>query len=170
MNTITIDRDNAADLLIQAVERRGYDHTPAPSGDSSGCTYIANVHPLGFLVAVCLIGEVFAGLGVLRALTRDGGRTQFGACDPYDAEFWNNAEDYGIYVEQDARDLFYSAQRKQDSGKSWGVAVTRSIEEIQVDDKAKLDAKHREEQDALSRGTMYSATARLDGLRPPVYN
>lgn len=127
--------------LSDIVERFGPDHTAGAEG-GKGCVYA--VSEGGRLQAVCIVGQFFSDLGILRALTT----VRIDA--PYDVQRMlgdnldtNGFEDedycnlggfnlavrhmlegrYDITLEDKAFEYLKEAQRIQDGGSPWGHAV-----------------------------------------------
>lgn len=131
MTTVTIDK--AVTMLIAVVKEFGKDHTARGSA-SGGCQYVVTPSPTLPLVPVCIIGQVFANLGILRAMLTDNGNDQFGACS-LDSPIWHNAEEMGVTFTDDARHFLRCAQNYQDSpskgGQAWGGALSYALAEAQ---------------------------------------
>lgn len=137
----TVDFNRAVSILVAIVKDFGPLYA-APSGDA-GCTYfvqdtkenawggshkfinVDNLRP------VCIVGQVFSRLGIMRALLSGDG-DQYSTCQP-DALLWANAEEMGVDFTEEARSLFRQAQYKQDNGQTWRDAVTEAVAEAQAE-------------------------------------
>lgn len=117
-----------------------------------GCVYAEqNGH---VLTPVCIVGQMFADLGLLRLLLIlpsdvNGYSDQHGTCSTY-GEFWNSLAEFGITADEDAKHFMREVQSKQDSGFTWGDALSGAVQEyIDVenarlnDEQAALDHKRQ---------------------------
>lgn len=132
MNKTTITLVQAVTLVTNIVRRFGPKHLAATPNGGAGCQYIVKPSPEGALVPVCIVGQVFSDLGILRAMVSDGGYDQHEACN-MDSPIWGNAEAMGVTFAEDAQHFLHSAQKYQDSiftggnDKSWGGALTHAL-------------------------------------------
>jgi hypothetical protein len=124
---IVLDMDDALELLIRAREERGWDYVDPGSADSLGCYNVKKVYededgvkfdePV--LSPSCIAGTVLAYAGIdLELLYKYNGtvNSTVRAINEYD-----DGESY--YVTPNAAAVLRVAQREQDNGKEWGVAV-----------------------------------------------
>lgn len=127
MNRISIDLDRAVALIIGIVGRFGKDHTAQKSDGSVGCVY-GEADKNGALTPLCIVGVLFSDLGILRATVSDypDAVDWHGACG-VGADLWSNAEAMGVTFTEEAQEFLRYAQREQDSGHSWGEALTRAV-------------------------------------------
>lgn len=101
--------------------------------ETGGCVYA--VYKDGVLVPVCIIGQMFADLGLLRLLLNEPNDlgTGYAACMSSCSVgygFWSTlADEYGITVDTDAQAFAHSVQRKQDENDTWGEAFAKAVQE-----------------------------------------
>lgn len=118
--------------------------------ETGGCVY--GVIEKGVLIPVCIVGQMFADLGLLRLLLNNPsdlhsgeyGTQNLGAC-ALSADFWPELAKFGITADDDAKEFMHSVQRRQDDDHSWGTAFSEAVQE------------HRDEQERV-------LTTRLNGL------
>jgi len=111
--------------------------------DGAGCTYATFKD--GALTPICIVGQMFADLGLLRLLLYDSSDlnstyhpSQYGACS-VGFGFWDNLTAYGITAEHEAQVFMRDLQAKQDEGKTWGVAFAETVEEYLAVQNGKFD-------------------------------
>lgn len=132
----TIDFRTALNLLVSIVKEFGPEHV-ARDGEQNGCTYfVRDENDFGNLVIdplnlrpVCIVGQAFHRLGIMRALlsaSTDTYTDQHGACG-FGHELWDNAEAMGVTFTLDAQRFLRFAQSEQDSGKTWAEAVKNAV-------------------------------------------
>lgn len=129
----------AFDGLRSIVERFGPDHI---AGDGNGCIYAVEKVP-GVLAPVCIVGQYFSDLGILRTLTlpsesdllgHNGGNLTTGEETSTGSGVCNLAglgsglrehleSNHGVTFEDNAWRFLMEAQGQQDSGETWGRAV-----------------------------------------------
>lgn len=143
MHTTVIDFQTALSILVNIVKDFGPEHK-APNGNE-GCTYfVRDKRKSGFsedgltkfidlhnLRPVCIVGQAFHRLGIMRALLANGG-DQHSACT-MDSVIWANAEAMGVTFTEDAKTLFRKAQYRQDNGEAWVDAVRGAVLDSQRD-------------------------------------
>jgi hypothetical protein len=140
LNLLTLDADDALRLLAAVVTEHGttYRANDGNNGQGGACYLAANIesgwsqtHDTENLVAVCIVGKVFARLGILRALIGESG-DQFGTCAPEGdgPNIFGNAEAMGVTFSIDAQRVLRAAQEEQDGGETWGRALTAAIREF----------------------------------------
>lgn len=166
-----IDLRTAHALLSQIVQSKGRDYTAtSPDGDTS-CIY-GNVVD-GVLVPVCIVGHLFAKLGVLGVLMRGDdylalmlgvSKTPFpmqhGACSIDADHLWSDAKAAGLEFSLEAKQFLRYAQNWQDeseavcfngdhvlSDNTWGGALDFAVEQMQ----ARAWSEINRQTDALSR-------------------
>lgn len=108
---------------------------------SVGCLYAEQEGHV--LHAVCIIGQMFADLGLLRLLLTDpsdvrGYSDLHGTCSVH-ADFWPALAKFGITADEDAMEFMRSVQQKQDGGSTWGDALTSTVDESVSRGNAHLD-------------------------------
>lgn len=146
MNRITVSLMQAVALIKAVVDRFPSDHQGNSDG-SGACVYIdtydeetgaqGNLHPLRRLVPVCIVGQVFADLGILRAMLQSDGYSQFGGCNPNGEDgmaIFANASAMGVEFSEDAQWFLTNVQSEQDAGTPWPEAfasgLTESLERV----------------------------------------
>lgn len=155
MNKTTIDLRASILLIVEVVKTFGAAHEAGVgTTSSSGCQYVVTADPQSTLVPVCIVGQVFHNLGILRAMLTDGGYDQHEACQ-MDSGLWENAEAMGVTFTDDAKAFLRTVQRAQDNGvispnggrtRQWGAALNEGIRVAQE----KVIAKAKEESDVFS--------------------
>lgn len=132
MNKTTITLVQAVSLLTEVVKRFGASHKATTPEGGEGCVYLVKATPNGLLTPVCIVGQVFSDLGILRAMLTDGGHDQHEACN-IGSTLWENATAMGVEFTEEAQVFLRDAQRYQDSvyhggqDKSWGGALTFAV-------------------------------------------
>lgn len=132
MNKTTITLINAVTLLTEVVKRFGAEHVAKTPSGGAGCQYLVTASPTSALTPVCIVGQVFSDLGILRAMLSTGGHDQHEACN-FDSPIWENAEKMGVTFADDARIFLREAQKYQDSiftggaDKTWGGALNHAL-------------------------------------------
>jgi len=113
--------------LVNIRNRFGADYVPENPESDNTCTYAVVVD--GVLTPVCLIGQMFADMGLLGLLVRDltdaqdtGHISQEGACDTGGA-VWQALAKVGIETDPEAQKYARSAQYGQDNGLTWGQSI-----------------------------------------------
>lgn len=108
-----------------------------------GCTYAAVSN--GALVPVCIVGQMFANLGLLRLLLIDPSHivsdgytpSQHGACS-IEGGLWDSLAENGITADLDAQTFMRAVQQRQDEGTPWGIAYDESVQEYRDEQEAKV--------------------------------
>jgi hypothetical protein len=124
--------------LRSVVDRIG-EHHVGTMGDGRGCAYVENVDGVR-LVPSCIVGQLFADLGVLRALVISSDAS-FSGCQIPGSDLRNEggmspelrkrlAEESGITMSDEAFTFLQTAQFEQDNEYAWGVAVERAAQRI----------------------------------------
>lgn len=124
---IVVDMDQALDLLTRARDERGFDYVDPGSSDSLGCYNVTKVYEdedgvkfdQPVLCPSCIAGTALAYAGIdLELLYNYNGtvNSTVRGINSYD-----DGESY--YVTPKAAAVLRVAQREQDNGKEWGVAV-----------------------------------------------
>lgn len=143
MHTTEIDFQTAARILVNITKEFGADHRAGKPGSNDGCTYFVRDErtsawgentkyiDLHNLRPVCIVGQVFHRLGILRALLANDG-DQHSACT-MDSVIWANAEAMGVTFTEEAKTLFRKAQYRQDNGETWADAVKGAVTDSQRD-------------------------------------
>lgn len=107
-----------------------------------GCVYATNDN--GVLTPVCIVGQMFADLGLLRLLTFDPSDLNYpnmlGACS-VGGDFWGTIAKYGITADSDAQEFMHSVQRKQDDRLTWGEAYDLAVVEYRQEQQEVLEAR-----------------------------
>lgn len=135
--------------FLRTIVDRNPDHVAKAPGGGQGCIYM---HVDGHvLTPVCIVGQMFADLGLLRLLRINPNDLseygdQFGACS-VKGEMWEALAEYGITADEDAQVFLREVQYKQDSGLSWGDALRIAQQDWLDEHNARLD----DEQNALDR-------------------
>jgi len=135
--------------FIRTIVARDPEKVAQAPGGGQGCIYM---HVDGHtLTPVCIVGQMFADLGLLRLLRLDPSNLteygdQFGACS-VKGEFWTGLAEYGITADEDAQNFLREVQYKQDGGATWGDALAGTIESWLAIENAKMD----DEQAVLDR-------------------
>jgi hypothetical protein len=163
MNRITVSLMQAVALIKEVVESFPSDHR-GDSDDTGSCVYIANhkdsdgynqgVSPLMRLVPVCIVGQVFHNLGILRAMLQVDGTSQFGGCNPNGEDgmaIFANAEAMGVTFSEDAQWFLTNVQSSQDAGNVWPVAFTEGLTETLVRVSDRLAESERLRQQEATR-------------------
>lgn len=116
---------------LQRIVDRSAPNKRANDGTNTGCIYgrIEN----GALVAVCIIGQFFADLGLLGLLLQskpdfDGGYDPefFGACT-VGSDIWTTLESHGVTFDEDAKAFARYVQDAQDGGYKWSDALRYGV-------------------------------------------
>jgi hypothetical protein len=111
----------AFDLISGIVERFGPDHIAGANG-TQGCIYASQNDRTGVLTPVCIVGQMFADLGILRTLvttSETGGVCNLGG-------IFNLADDlarFGVTFDTHVLSFLSALQGEQDSGSTWGKAL-----------------------------------------------
>jgi hypothetical protein len=113
---------------------------------SAGCVY--GFIDKGVLTPVCIVGQMFADLGLLRLLLvspsdlTDGsyGTANLSACS-IGSGFWEDLSRFGITADEDAKAFMHSVQRKQDDDYVWGEAFNAAVQEYRAEQQAILDSR-----------------------------
>lgn len=139
MNRVTVSLMQAVALLREVVEAFPADHR-GDSDDTGSCVYIANtkdsdgynkgVNPFARLLPVCIVGQVFHNLGILRAMLQPDGFSQYGGCNPNGEDgmsIFANAAAMGVEFDEEAQWLLTDAQSYQDAGDVWPVAFNKAL-------------------------------------------
>lgn len=123
MDAITYTLADAIRHIGNLVKRFGADHEAMRPDGQPGCVYA--VFQNGSLVPVCIVGQVFADLGILRAVLGavtlndmlkadpDDLPSQSGACSLNDG-MWSRAHDMGVLFTNEAREYLRVVQSVQD--------------------------------------------------------
>lgn len=100
------------------------------SSGTGGCVY-ADVD--GFvLTPVCIVGQMFSDMGLLRLLLAEPNKTgdlavASSSCAPSSTWFWERVASFGVSVDEDAQQFAYSVQRRQDEDIPWGEAFALAV-------------------------------------------
>lgn len=146
LNT-TVTLSDAVSITARIVRDFGPTHAPQGRSGAPGCNYTTvglnaerpNEDLTKPLVAVCIVGQVFAHLGILRAVFSTMGG-EYSTCVPT-AGLWTNASIMGVEFTEEARQFLRDAQEVQDAGVAWGEALTKAFERAQ--DRAVDEAKRQ---------------------------
>jgi hypothetical protein len=112
------------------------------SGDA-GCVY--GYVEKGVLTPVCIVGQMFADLGLLRLLLTDPSDLSYGYATPnlgacaVSGDFWGYLAAFGITADEDAKAFMHSVQRRQDDDSTWGEAFADAVEDYRGEQQAALD-------------------------------
>jgi hypothetical protein len=155
MNRITVSLMQAVSLIKAVVDRFPSDHQGNTDGSGS-CVYIDTYdeatgdrhddNPLRRLSPVCIVGQVFADLGILRAMLQANGIDQFGSCNPNGEDgmaIFANAEQMGVSFTEDAQWFLTNVQSEQDAGTPWPQAFTSGLTETLQRITDRLDESER---------------------------
>lgn len=137
----TISFRDALSILVSIVKQFGADYVPKTDEGGTGCIYVEvhdatdawgystkHVDPFN-LVPVCIVGQVFSRLGILRAVLTSE-KVQDTACN-LGQQMWDNADAMGVTFTEDAQRLLRLAQSRQDSGIGWQEAVEGAVTALQ---------------------------------------
>lgn len=144
-------------LLEGVVAKFGADHRPVSSGLGT-CIYFDENMETGALTAVCLVGQGFAELGILRATHRGyagsnvldtdrGTENNFAACH-LNSPMWERAEAMGVTFTPKAREFMKDAQNHQDNGAQWGDAVSDAKDKALTTERLLIEEAVRAAEDA----------------------
>ena len=135
---------------VVAMLRTIADREPERIGksDTGGCVY--GFVEKGVLVPVCIVGQMFADLGLLRLLLNNPsdlhngeyGTQNLGAC-ALAADFWPELAKYGITADEDAKEFMHTVQRRQDDDDNWGEAFAFAVQAYRDEQQARLDQRLR---------------------------
>lgn len=135
---------------VVAMLRTIADREPERIGksDTGGCVY--GVVKEDVLTPVCIVGQMFADLGLLRLLLNNPsdlhngvyGTENLGAC-AISADFWPELAKFGITADDDAKEFMHSVQRRQDDDDNWGEAFALAVQEYRDREQALLDQRLR---------------------------
>lgn len=98
--------------------------------DSGRCIY--GVIENGVLVPVCIVGQMFGDLGLLRLLltnpneVADWNAEMQGACNVGNF-FWDSLAKFGITADTDAQAFAHAVQSRQDDGVTWSEAFEGAV-------------------------------------------
>lgn len=172
---LTVDLDRAIHLIMAVVKNFGPDHLAGTKGNRKnegvpGCIYVTSEDDGYTLVPVCIVGQVFANLGILRALVMVDGVTdpheistpgegikQFAACTPH-AVLWERAAQHGVTFTHEAQEFLRDVQSAQDGGDSWGLAMTTGLNMAQ--------ARVKQDHPAFTNERFVRALAESSGIDP----
>lgn len=133
--------------MLGNIAKRAPEKVAQKSDGTTGCIYMERD---GHIVTpVCIVGQMFADLGLLRLLALNPSdlsddADQHTACT-VGGEFWTALETYGITADEDAASFMRSVQYKQDGGSTWSEAFDSIVQEFRDERTARLD----DEQEAL---------------------
>jgi hypothetical protein len=132
--------------FIRTIVERNPEHVAKAPNGGQGCIYMVKSDN-GFLTPVCIVGQMFADLGLLRLLLLDPSNLseygdQYGAC-AVKGEFWDGLGAFGITADEDAQEFLREVQYNQDSGSTWGDSLATTIEQWQAKENAKMDDEQR---------------------------
>jgi hypothetical protein len=167
MNRIHITLDMAIAAMVAIVQDFGFDHK-AGTDSGNGCVYGRFTGPDGqFIEPVCIVGVYMHRLGLLRALVVGGPCDGWqGACH-VGSGVWEALRQYGVTADDDAQRFLASVQHRQDNDESWGDAVTREVEALQVQHERVVDDAAAAYDNSLARRkALLDVTGDLDALRP----
>jgi hypothetical protein len=121
-------------MLRSIVERFGPDHVGLLNpGEGNGCAYVSGAENYR-LIPSCIIGQLFADLGLLRLLLDAQGSIpddQVMACNlgPLGTDVWEALSEF-VTADEDAKNLIGRVQGKQDAGDGWGDALDAAVMEL----------------------------------------
>ena len=129
--------------FIKVIVDRDPDKVAKGPNGGSGCMYM--VRKGHVLTPVCIVGQMFADMGLLRLLLTDPSNLtdendQFGSCS-LNSDMWNGLAKFGVTADKDAQEWLYNVQRKQDSGSSWSDAFNEARDEYLDEQNYTLDNK-----------------------------
>lgn len=112
--------------------------------DGAGCVY-ATIKD-GALVPICIIGQMFADMGLLRLLLTNPNDIEESHYTPSNLSscgvgygFWDTMAEFGINVDKDAQEFAHSVQSKQDLGTAWGAAFDTAVEQYRRQQQEELN-------------------------------
>lgn len=100
----------------------------------------------GALVPVCIVGQWFADLGLLRLLLNNPNEVEswntdmMGAC-AVEGDFWDNLSQFGITADEDAQKFAHGVQKRQDDGVTWMNAYNDAMAEYREVEQEALNAR-----------------------------
>lgn len=116
----------AIQMLTKVVEDRGYNHR-AGDGLGVGTSCIYGTYVNGVMQPVCIVGQMFHNIGLLGLLVNPADASQQAdSCGSMSA-LWDRLSEHGVIVDRDAREFLASAQRSQDNGDIWGMALAKAL-------------------------------------------
>lgn len=109
--------------------------------NGGGCVY--GFITEGALVPVCIVGQMFADLGLLRLLMNHPSDMEYASAMSttcgMSSSFWQVLGKYGITADDDAKTFMFDVQRHQDAGHTWGVAFANGVQEYRDAQQSTLD-------------------------------
>lgn len=100
-------------------------------GDGGSCIYATvNGH---VVTPVCIVGQMFADLGLLRLLLHSPNEMSWGesaasSCG-FGAVLWETLAPFGITADEDAARFMRLVQSRQDGGEPWGQAFDGAVQD-----------------------------------------
>lgn len=146
MSEITIDEQQALDLMRRAVAEKGTDYVYVRPDRSKDCVYVdTTVDPaVATPPPSCLVGHalVYAGVDPVLLWEADQGigeyvDDEYGEVEKTDdtsiksSGFNQYLSQHGVALTYEARRVFGAAQREQDRGIPWGQAVAYAARELE---------------------------------------
>lgn len=111
--------------------------------NGAGCVY--GYQNEGALTPICIVGQMFADLGLLRLLMNNPNELDFpsamsSTCGT-SSGFWEVLNKYGITADEDAARFMFAVQRRQDEGQTWGMAYDQSVRDYRDAQQDDLNAR-----------------------------
>lgn len=131
--------------LVQVVNMLGNiarrDSERIGKSETGRCIY--GVIENGVLVPVCIVGQMFSDLGLLRLLLNNPNEVEswntemHGACN-VGGHLWEALAKYGITFDEDAQKFAHRVQGRQDDGVTWGEAYAGAVAQWREDEQYAL--------------------------------
>ena len=110
--------------------------------ENGGCIYA--VVENAALVPVCIVGQMFSDLGLLRLMLNSPNEVESwntemqGACN-VGGHLWDSLAKYGVTADEDAQKFAHRVQSRQDDGVTWQDAYNGAVEDHKQDARDALD-------------------------------
>ncbi len=130
--------------MLRVIADREPDRIGSDTTTGAGCVYATIKSDI--LTPVCIIGQMFSDLGLLRLLLSSPSETEnyyngkvsnLSACG-INGGFWDRVATYGVTFDDDAKEFAHSVQRRQDEDQRWGDAFANAAQAYRDEQQAEL--------------------------------
>lgn len=130
--------------MLSTIVKRDPERVGTGTDGEAGCVY-GYITGDKVLTPVCIVGQMFADLGLLRLLMSEPNELVYTSaitttCGT-SSGFWERVGKFGISADEDAIEFMFNVQRSQDAGLPWGEAFDGAVRDYRDNAQDDLNAR-----------------------------